>query len=377
MRIGIVGAGPAGLSFALLMKQRFPAYEIRVVEQNPAGATYGWGVVFSGRAISFLERGDADLYADLQRRMQTWDDQIIVHDGQPVRIDGYGFAGIARLELLQVLQEHCRRAGVTLRFGTRMTDLSAFAECDLIVGADGVNSVVRQLHAGIFQPSVGLLSNRYVWYGTHQRFEALSLIFRQHADGVFVAHTYPYSASTSTFIVECDAATYERAGFARMSAAESARYCEAVFAADLGGHGLLLNKSQWLQFKVVSCARWSHQNVVLLGDALRTIHFSIGSGTRMALEDALALFAACTAHEGDVPAALRTFEEARRPSAEQMLAVAAHSYDWYERFREKMALAPLPFAYDYMTRGGHLTHQQLQRRAPRFVAAYDAYLARK
>lgn len=376
MRIGIVGAGPAGLYFALLMKRRDPAYEVRVLELNPADATYGWGVVFSGRAVSFLERGDAGVYADLQRRMQTWDDQIVALDGQPVRIDGFGFAGIARLELLQVLQQHCRRAGVAMRFGTRVTDLGAFDDCDLIVGADGVHSVVRQLHAAFFQPSVGQLTNRYVWYGTHQRFDALSLIFRRNADGVFVAHTYPYNAATSTFIVECDAATYERAGFARMSEADSARFCEAVFAADLGGHSLLLNKSQWLRFTVARCERWSHGRVVLLGDALRTIHFSIGSGTRMALEDASALSSAFAAHRDDVPAALRSFEEARRPSAEQMLAVAAHSYDWYERFRDKMALDPLPFAYDYMTRGGSITHEQLQRRAPRFVAAYDAYVAR-
>ena len=372
MRIGIIGGGPAGLYFALLMKRLDSSNEIRVVEQNPIGATFGFGVVFSDRALSFLEDADPDSYADLDRCLQTWDDQLIVHRNQRVRIDGIGFAGIARLELLRVLQDHCHRRDVSLEFERRLSDLAAFADCDLIVGADGVNSIVREAHRDSLEPSLALLSNRYVWYGTTQRFDALTLTFRENADGVFVAHYYRYAPRRSTFVVECDAATWERAGFASLSEDGSRRYCEAVFAADLCGHPLLTNRSLWTTFKVLTNRRWSQGNVVLIGDALRTVHFSIGSGTRSALEDAIALFRAFETHGADVPAALQAFEEVRRPGVEKFLNVAERSYAWYERFREKMPLDPLPFAYDYVMRGGRISHEQLKKRSPRFVAVYEA-----
>jgi anthraniloyl-CoA monooxygenase len=372
MRIGVVGGGPAGLYFALLMKRLDSSNDIRVVEQNPVGATFGFGVVFSDRALSFLQDADPDSYVDLDRRLQTWDDQVIVHRNERVRIDGIGFSGIARLDLLQVLQDHCRRRDVALEFERRLPDLSAFANCDLVVGADGVGSVVREAYREPLDPSIGSLSNRYVWYGTTQLFDALTLTFRENGDGVFVAHHYRYAPHRSTFIVECDAATWERAGLASMSEDESRRYCEAVFAPDLGGHPLLTNRSLWITFKVVTNRRWSQGNVVLIGDALRTVHFSIGSGTRTALEDAIALFRAFETHGADVLAALQAFEEARRPGVEKFLKVAERSYAWYERFREKMQLDPLPFAYDYVMRGGRISHERLKERSPRFVAAYEA-----
>ena len=375
MRIGIVGGGPAGLYFALLMKRLDSSHEIRVVEQNPAGGTFGFGVVFSDRALSFLQDADPDSYADLHRRWQTWDDQVIVHRNERVRIDGIGFSGIARLELLQVLQDHCRRRGVGLDFERRLPDLAAFADCDLVVGADGVNSVVRDAYRDPLDPSIGSLSNRYVWYGTTQLFDTLTLTFRENADGVFVAHHYRHAPHCSTFVVECDAVTWERTGLASLSEDESRRYCEAVFAPDLRGHPLLTNRSLWITFKVVTNRRWSHDNVVLIGDALRTVHFSIGSGTRNALEDAIALFRAFETHGADVPAALQAFEEARRPGVDKFLNVAERSYAWYERFREKMQLDPLPFAYDYVMRGGRISHERLKKRSPGFVAAYEARMA--
>jgi 2-polyprenyl-6-methoxyphenol hydroxylase-like FAD-dependent oxidoreductase len=332
MKIGIVGGGPAGLYFALLMKQQHPTYQISLIEQNPADATYGWGVVFSDRALAFLKDNHPASYADIEAELKTWDDQTIVHQGQAVKIDGSGYAGIARLTLLRILQDHCRKQGVELHFSTRLADVGCFADCAVIVGADGVNSVVRHQHAGQFLPSTSLLSNRHIWYGTHQVFDTLSLIFRRHQGGAFVAHCYPYSQDTSTFIVECDAQTWERAGIAEMSEQESIAYCERVFAEDLNGHRLLPNKPAWLQFKVVTNQRWSYGKMILLGDALRTVHFSIGSGTRTALEDAIALahaFASAT----EIPAALAAFEHARRPGVEQLLAVAGRSAAWYEQFR--------------------------------------------
>jgi 2-polyprenyl-6-methoxyphenol hydroxylase-like FAD-dependent oxidoreductase len=371
LKIGIVGAGPAGLYFALLMKRQHPDSQIHIVEQNPAGATYGWGIVFSARALGFLGASDPASYADLRAQMQSWNDQVIGLNGQVVRIDGFGFSGMARLDLLRILQDHCRRLGVEMTFETRLTDLRVFADADLIVGADGANSMVRQLYAEQFQPSVELLSNHYVWYGTPQTFDALSLLFREYQGGAYVAHAYPYSQHTSTFIVECAAQTWQQTGLEAMSEEESRAWCERVFAEELQGKPLLTNRSLWLNFKVVANQRWSHDNVVLLGDALRSVHFSIGSGTRMALEDAIALYHACQTTK-TIPDALAAFGAERRPSADQMLDVAARSYRWYEQFGQKMKTDPLPFAYDYLLRSGQLTHERLRGRAPKFMAAYDA-----
>ena len=372
MKIGIVGAGPAGLYFALLMKKLNPAWPIELVEQNPANNTYGWGVVFSGRALSFLEARDPDSYHEIKKRLETWDRLVIVHRGQSVPIDGSHFSGISRIDLLQILQRHCHRCGVHIQFETRLTDLEPFADCSFIVGADGVNSMVRQTYSEIFQPSLEFRPNKYSWYGTSQVFDALSLIFHENRDGIFVGHAYRYSPTNSTFIAECDAMTWERAGLASMSEEESRAYCQEVFKEDLDGHPLLSNKSMWLNFAVVSNGPWHHQNVVLIGDALRTVHFSIGSGTRTALEDAIALSKAFEAHGEDVGAALRTFEKRRKPPGGQLLDIAQKSLIWYENLRDVMELDPLPFAYDYMTRGGRVDHETLKQRAPRFIAAYEA-----
>lgn len=373
MRIAVVGAGPAGLYFSYLMKRDDPAHEIRVFEQNPRDATFGFGVVFSDRALEFLRDDDDDTYRYLMPHMQSWPDLKIVHRDQEVPIDGNGFAAIGRLELLRLLGARAEAAGVAIAFERPVRSVEELGEFDLIVGADGVNSMLRRGHAAAFGASEGRLGNRYIWYGTGKRFDCLTLTFRQYAQGVLCAHHYRYAPAMSTFIVECDAPTWERAGFAGMSDAEARAHCEAVFAPDLDGHPLVSNASVWRIFPSIRNARWQAGNMVLTGDALRTVHFSIGSGTRLAMEDAIALAAALRRHPDDPAAAFADYREARAPAVETLVAAADMSARWYQRMGETMCLDAYDFAYDYMTRTGRVSDRRLARIAPSFMARYRAH----
>ena len=368
MRISVAGAGPAGLLFAWLVKRRNPAWEVRVVEQNPHDATFGFGVVFSQGALAFLERDAPELHRMLGERMESWPMQRIVHRGEKVDIDGNGFSAIGRLELLQFLQPLCRDAGVELRFRQAVGSPEELKEADLVVAADGVNSVFRRAGESAFGTRTEWLSNRFAWYGVELPFECLTLTFRGNADGAFVAHHYRYSPAMSTFLVECDEATWRKAALDSRSDDESRRYCEGVFAEDLKGKPLISNKSVWRQFPLLSNARWREGKVVLIGDALRTMHFSIGSGTRAAFEDAIALDRALAEAGEDVPRALALFEQARRPVVEKLHAAANQSSYWYEKFPGKMArFDALGLAYDYMTRSGRLGDERLEKMAPEFM----------
>lgn len=374
MRLAILGAGPAGLLFALLARRRFATWAIDVFEQNPRDATFGFGVVFSQGALAFLERDAADLYRQLVPRMQSWPVQRIVHRGVSVDIDGNGFAAIARLELNRFLQELCDRAGVAVRYGTAIETLETLGPAELIVGADGLNSLVRRSLEPQFQPQTEWLGNRFAWYGTTRTFDCLTLTFRESEHGAFVAHHYRYSPAMSTFIVECDAPTWRRAGLDGMDDAASRAYCEGVFAADLAGHALVSNRSIWRQFPILHNRRWAARTAagtraVLIGDALRTMHFSIGSGTRLAFEDAIALDRAFGECSDDVGAALAAFERERRPVVEKLFAAANRSSHWYEQFPERMRrFDALGLAYDYMTRSGRMSDARLREIAPRFMA---------
>lgn len=373
MKIVIVGAGPAGLYFAYLMKKASRAHDILVLEQNPKGATYGFGVVFSDAALTHLEDADIGFYEALNAQAEHWDDLTIIHCDQRVPIDGNGFSGISRLALLEILQGLCDEVGVVIRHGAPIEDLEPFADADLIVGADGVNSTVRALLAEQFQPQVTELDNRFIWYGTSKVFPTLSLTFRAHATGSYVAHHYRYAPDKSTFIVECDADTFAHARFEQMDAEASRQLCEEVFAPDLDGHALISNKSIWRRFPALTNTRWTAGNVVLIGDALRSIHFSIGSGTRLAMEDAIALFRACQAHPDALQAALALFVETRKPQVDKLLAGARGSYEWYEAFASRMPLGPMELAHDYMTRSGRMSEERLAKVAPRFTNAWRAH----
>lgn len=372
MKIAIVGGGPAGLYFGYLMKRADPRHDVRVIEQNAPNATYGFGVVFSDSALSYLEDADVESFDAIQARMEMWDDLAIVHRDQRVGIDGNGFTGISRIALLSILQDHCRSVGVRLRFNIKLSDLSGLEDHDLIVGADGIGSLVRDIHADHFQPQVSYLTNRFAWYGTRQPFDTLTLTFRTNQDGAFVAHHYRYQPDFSTFIVECDAATWGRSSLGDMTENESLAYCNQLFAPDLAGNGLIANKSIWRRFPVITNRRWVHRKSVLIGDALRSVHFSIGSGTRLALEDAIALFRAFETVGDDVTAALAEFERQRRPIVDKLLAAAANSFQWYEKFAALMPLSAHGLAYDYMTRSGRVDDEKLRQIAPRFMAAYEA-----
>ncbi|HEY0544813.1 MAG TPA: FAD-dependent monooxygenase [Pyrinomonadaceae bacterium] len=372
MKINIIGGGPAGLYFALLMKKADAAHEITVYERNAPDSTFGWGVVFSDKTLSYLKENDEASYQSITGSFEMWDNVDVVHLDEKVTIRGNKFSGIARIELLRILQNRCRDLEVDLRFQTEVSDLEALgSNCDLLVGADGINSTVRQTYQEFFKPDLSVRANKYIWYGTHQLFHGLTLTFHQNEAGVFAAHSYKFNQTTSTFIVECDPQTFARAGFETMSDEATRLYLEEVFAKDLHGHELLSNNSKWINFVNVRNEHWSHLNIVLLGDALHTAHFSIGSGTKLALEDSIAL-RRCFDGGRDVRAALEEFERARKPVIEEYQEAAYESLVWFEHARDYMHLSPLPFAYRLMTRSKRIDYENLKRRDPVFIAAYEA-----
>jgi 2-polyprenyl-6-methoxyphenol hydroxylase-like FAD-dependent oxidoreductase len=377
VQINIVGAGPAGLLFALLIKRRFSDWRVHVFEQNPPNATYGFGVVFSLNALAFLERDVPDFHAQLISRLESWPIQRIVHRDERVDIDGNGFSAIGRLELNEFLQALCAAAGVEIEYRRAIASATELNDCDLLVGADGANSTLRRSLETEFEPQISWLTNRFAWYGTRQIFECLSLTFRANTDGFFVAHHYRHSSSMSTFVVECDEATWRRSGLERMSDENSRAYCETVFARDLAGHPLITNKSVWRQFPLLACRRWSVNHLILIGDALRTVHFSIGSGTRLAFEDAIALDRAFAEASEDVPRALAIFERERRPVVEKILSAANASSYWYERLAQKMQLRPVELAHDYMTRSGRMSDERLRELSPKFMKRVEIDRSRK
>lgn len=372
MKILIVGAGPAGLYLGYLLKRQRPDAAIRIVEQNPPDSTFGFGVVFSERALEFLREDDAETYDLVTPAMETWTDLTVVHRGERVRIDGIGFAAIGRLELLRLLRRRTTGVGVVPEYLRAITSREEFAGYDLVVGADGVNSAVRGCYADRFGTAIAHLGNKFAWYGTTKGFDTLTQTFVATDAGHFNAHHYRHSRGMSTFVFECDPATWQRAGFHALDEAATIARCGRIFADTLDGHALVSNRSIWRSFPIVRNARWSVDNVVLVGDALHTAHFSIGSGTRLAMEDAIALAKALRGYPGNVGDALAAFEAARRPIVEKLVDAANASGRWYEHFPEHMRLPPWEFAMSYIQRSGRIDRERLRTLSPRFVAGYEA-----
>ena len=370
MRIAVIGGGPGGLYFSYLWKKHHPEAQIDLFEQNPAGATWGFGVVFSDSALEFLRADDPDTVDAIAPRMESWKNITLNLRGESVEIDGVGFSAIGRLDLLKILQGRATSVGVALHFD-RQVSLDQLTGYDLIVAADGLNSQVRRAFEGDFGTSLSYSSNKFAWYGTTQRFETLSQTFVVTDRGSFNAHHYRYAPGMSTFLVECDLATWRAFGFADKTVDESKSICQAVFAQTLDGHGLISNKSVWRNFPWVWNERWFFKNMVLIGDALHSAHFSIGSGTRLAIEDAIALAKALET-ERDLGDALARYQSERQPIVKKLVTAARTSADWYADFAEHMKLELMDFAHSYITRSGRIDDARLGAMAPRFMARYAA-----
>lgn len=372
MKIAVVGGGPAGLYFATLWKKRHPEAEVRVFEQNPADATWGFGVVFSDRALEFLRGDDPETHDLITPEMQAWQNMTLIHRGETVTIDGVGFSSIGRLKLLQLLQARALAVGAEIEFERIVHSVDELDWADLIIASDGLNSVVRRSFEGDFETSLSYLPNKFAWYGVEKPFDSLTQTFVETPHGPFNAHHYRYTPEMSTFIVECARETWLNAGFATMGDEDSRALCSDIFADTLSGKPLIANKSSWRNFPLLWNDRWSHLNMVLVGDALHTAHFSIGSGTRLAMEDVIALVEALEAVPDDIPGALRQYEADRRPIVEKIVAAATHSARWYEDFESHMKLTPAEFGYSYMTRSGRVDDDRLRQLAPRFMEQYEA-----
>jgi anthraniloyl-CoA monooxygenase len=373
MKITIIGGGPSGLYFAILMKRLDRTHEITLLERDGPNDTFGWGIVFSDQTFSYLKDNDKKSFAAITRACQRWDNVDVVHKDQKVTIRGNKFSGIGRLAFLNILHKRCLDLGVDLKFDTNATDLNELPPYDLLVGADGANSFVRGAFSKEFQPSLDLRKNRYIWLGTRQLFDGLTLIFREHEAGLFIAHAYKFNDTTSTFIVECNETTWRNARFDWKSDPETCQYLADVFKSDLGGHPLLSNNFvRWLNFPLVKNKRWHHKNVVLLGDALHTAHFSIGSGTKLAVEDSIAL-AKCFKAGNDVEQNLAEFQKVRKPIVDEYQDAAYASLQLFENAQKELHLDPVPFAYKLMTRSKKIDYENLKQRDPEFVAAYDLW----
>lgn len=372
MKVNVVGGGPAGLFFALMLKRADARHSVTVIERSRPEDTWGFGVVFSDATEEALAQADPAVTEAMARHAHRWDDIEIQYRGDLVYSGGHGFSGLARRTLLRILADRCREIGVVTRFEEDVADLEPLRDADLLVGADGLNSRVREAGQEHFRPAVDLRPNRFVWLGTTRPFPAFTFSFRETEHGLWRAHAYQYERDRSTFIVEAREETWRAAGLDHTTEDGTIAFCGRVFAEELRGHRLLSNRSVWRSFPTLSCGAWHHGNVALIGDAAHTAHFSVGSGTKMAMEDAISL-AAALGREPSVPAALAAYEAERRGPVESLQRAAQASLRWFEDTERYMHLEPVQFAFALLTRSLRVTHQNLKVRDPQFVAAVDRW----
>src|SRR3954447_2745727 len=381
MRIVCVGGGPAGLYFSILMKKAHPGHDITVLERNRPDDTFGWGVVFSDATLDNFAQADPQTHAEILQNFHHWDDIDVFFKGTKITSSGHGFSGIGRRKLLNILQARAAALDVKQVFEAEIAADTSFADADVVVAADGVNSTIRRRYAEYFKPDIDVRKCRYIWLGSHRKLDAFTFAFEETPWGWFQLHAYRFDEDTSTFIVETREETWRAAGLENVDTEGSIAFCERIFGKYLDGHRLMSNArhlrgSAWLNFNRVLCDKWHHGNVVLIGDAAHTAHFSIGSGTKLAMEDAIALSRTLTA-QSDVEAALESYQQERSVEALRLQSAARNRMEWFENVARYVHLDPLQFSYTLLTGSQRIGHENLRVRDSRYVADVETWMAQK
>ena len=380
MKVTVVGGGPAGLYTALLLRKAGPEHQVTVYERNRADDTFGWGVVFSDQTLENFRAADEPTFRAITENFAHWDDIDVVVHGRRITSGGHGFSGIARKKLLQILQDRASELGAELRFCAEVPDDSGL-DADLVVAADGINSAIRGRHVEHFKPDLDSRTARFIWLGTTYPFDAFTFYFVENEHGVFQAHCYRFDDHTSTFIVECDEASWRAAGFDTMDMTQTIAACESMYSEWLGGHRLMSNAahragSPWTNFVRVRNEVWHHDNIVLVGDAAHSAHFSIGSGTKLAMEDAIGLVRAIS-NQSDINAALESYQADRGTEALRLQNAARNSMEWFENVKRYIHLEPEQFAYSLLTRSQRVSHENLRLRDAKYLTGMERWFASK
>ena len=384
MRVACLGGGPAGLYFAISMKLKNPSHDVVVIERNQPNDTFGWGVVLSDDALDNLELNDPKSAKLIRDNFAYWDDIAVVHDGFRTVSGGHGFAGIGRKRMLMLLQQRARELGVEMKFSTEFDSVKSYQKkYDLVVACDGINSRVRAEYETQFQPDIDIRECKFIWLGTHQKFDdAFTFIFEKTQHGWIWAHVYQFDETTATFIVECQQDTWDRWGFEGMSKEEIVETCRTIFKTHLGGHDLMSNAEHlrgsavWMNFPRVICEKWYHENVVLMGDAAATGHFSIGSGTRLAFDSAISL-ANYIHSEPDLSAAFERYQQERRLEVLRLQSAARNSLEWFEQVERYLDLDPVQFNYSLLTRSQRISHENLRLRDKDWLTSAEKWFQTK